>query len=145
MDEKRRYKRYPVLHEIDKTIQIALNEKVLPGVLVELSAGGMAILTFASISVGTEVNLSLDLPGLKTKPLSGKIVWALAKGEMWRLGISFTTIDPVDFRHINRMGFDYADCNTKLSLGVTDVCSEKCSYFELCQKSARLAKTTKTR
>jgi len=138
MEERRKYKRYPVLHEIDKTIQIAIDRKVLPGFLVELSAGGMAILTFASIPVGTELNLSLDLPGLKSQTLAGRVVWSLSKGEMWRLGIAFTKIDPVDFRHINRMAFDYSDCITKLTLGVTDVCSEKCSYYELCQKPEKI-------
>ena len=143
MEDRRKFKRYPVLHEIDKTIQIAIDNKVLPGVLVELSAGGMSILTFASITVGTELNLSLDLPGLKTHPLIGKVVWSLSKGEMWRLGIAFSSIDPIDFRHINRMGFDYSDCGTKLALGVKDVCIEKCAYFQLCQRHEKLGKKSK--
>lgn len=138
MEERRKHKRYPVLREIDKTIQIVLGGKALPGVLVELSAGGMAILTFTSIPVGTEINLSLDLPGLKTHELAGRIVWSLAKGEMWRLGIAFDKINPIDFRHINRMGFDYSDCSTKLALGVSDVCSDKCSYLELCQRDQKI-------
>ncbi|OGS18470.1 MAG: hypothetical protein A2219_08850 [Elusimicrobia bacterium RIFOXYA2_FULL_50_26] len=137
MEERRKHKRYPVLHEIDQPIQVALDGKALPGVLVELSAGGMAILTFTSIPVGTEMALSLDLPGLRTQELSGRVVWSLLKGEMWRLGIVFKKINPVDFRHINRMAFDYSDCATKLALGVSDVCSDKCSYHMLCQKVER--------
>jgi c-di-GMP-binding flagellar brake protein YcgR len=138
MEDRRKHKRYPVLHEMDQTIQIAFNNQVHPGVLVELSAGGMALLTFNSIPIGTEINMSLDLPGLKTRSFIGKIVWSLSKGEMWRMGIAFTKIDPVDFRHINRMGFDYVDCDTKLQLGVTDVCSDKCSFFVLCHKPQKL-------
>jgi hypothetical protein len=139
MQEKRRHNRLPVLHEMDEPIQIALSNKAVPGILVDLSAGGMALLTFASIPVGTEINLAIDVPGLKTQPITGKVVWTLAKGEMWRIGIVFTKIDPLDFRHINRIAFDCSDCETKLALGVSDVCMEKCAYYSLCTKTAKIA------
>ena len=102
-NDKRRHNRLPVLHEIDEPIQISLDHKNVPGILIDLSAGGMALLSFTSIPVGTNVNLSLDIPGIKTQSLEGKAIWALAKGEMWRIGIVFTKIDPMDFRHINRL------------------------------------------
>lgn len=136
--EKRRHNRLPVLHEIDEPISIMLDNKAVPGILVDLSAGGMALLSFTQIPVGTEINLSIDIPGLKTQPLGGKVIWALSKGEMWRIGIVFTKIDPLDFRHINRVAFDSTDCDTKLTLGVTDICFEKCSYYPLCEKSIKL-------
>jgi c-di-GMP-binding flagellar brake protein YcgR len=123
---------------MDEPIQIALSNKDIPGILVDLSAGGMAILTFTSIPVGTDVNLSVEIPGLKTQPIKGKVVWALAKGEMWRIGIVFSSIEPGDFRHINRMAFDCYDCETKLALGVADVCVEKCSYYPLCSKAPKV-------
>ena len=136
--EKRRHNRLPVLHEMDEPIQIMLNNKTVPGILVDLSAGGMALLSFTAIPVGTDINLSIDVPGLKTQALEGKVVWALSKGEMWRIGIVFTKIDPIDFRHINRVAFDATDCDTKLTLGVTDICFEKCSYFCLCEKPIKI-------
>jgi hypothetical protein len=141
--EKRKHNRLPVLHEMDEPIQVAVNNKAVPGVLVDLSAGGMAILTFASVPVGTELNLSINVPGLKTQPLKGKVVWTLAKGDMWRIGIAFTAIDPVDFRHINRLALDCSDCDTKQLLGATDVCFEKCSYFPLCTKPNKLGNKKK--
>jgi hypothetical protein len=136
--EKRRHNRLPVLHEMDEPIQISIDKKAVPGILVDLSAGGMALLSFTSIPVGMNINLFIDVPGLKTQALEGKIVWALAKGEMWRIGIVFTKIDPVDFRHINRLAFDSSDCETKLALGVTDICYNKCSYYRLCDKPIKL-------
>lgn len=138
--EKRRHNRLPVLHEIDEPIQISLNGKAVPGILVDLSAGGLALLSFSSIPVGTMISLSIDVPGLKTQILEGKVVWALAKGEMWRIGIVLTKIDPIDFRHINRIAFDATDCDTKLALGVTDICFEKCAYYQLCEKPIKLPK-----
>ncbi len=136
--DKRRHSRLPVLHEMDEPIHIAFNNEHVPGILVDLSGGGMALLTFASAPVGTAISLIIDVPGLKTKPLLGKVVWTLSKGDMWRIGIVFTAIDPIDFRHINRLAFDCTDCDTKLALGVTDICFEKCSYFTLCSKSVKL-------
>ncbi|MBN1621757.1 MAG: PilZ domain-containing protein [Endomicrobiales bacterium] len=140
MSERRKYARYPVIHEMDQPIQISVGREIIPGVLVDLSAGGTALLTYTNIPLGTTLNLSIALPGLKTKDLSGSIVWVIAKGDMWRVGIAFTHIDPIDFRHINRMAFDFNDCEAKLALGVTDVCSAKCSYLPLCQKPVKLAK-----
>ena len=138
MHEKRKYSRLPVLHEMDEPIQIALSNKAVPGILVDLSAGGMSLLTFSAIPIGTEINLSIVVPGLKTQPIAGRVVWSINKGEMWRMGIVFAKLDSIDFRHINRMAFDSADCDTKLGLGVTDVCAEKCSYFALCSKPVKM-------
>ncbi|MFH1368902.1 MAG: PilZ domain-containing protein [Elusimicrobiota bacterium] len=138
MEERRRYKRSPVIHEMDETIQIGLGTDAIPGLLVDLSAGGMSLLTYSALPLSTLINLSIDLPGLKTHHLMGKVVWTVPKGEMWRVGITFSKIDPADFRHINRLAFDFSDCETKLALGVSDVCFEKCSYLKLCHKPQKL-------
>jgi c-di-GMP-binding flagellar brake protein YcgR len=138
MENKRRHLRYPVIHEMDQAIQLAIGNQTIPSLLVDLSAGGMALLTYSSVPLGSEISLAINLHGLVTKELVGQVVWVIAKGEMWRIGISFTKVDNIDFRHINRMAFDYNDCETKLKLGVNDVCVEKCSYFQLCQKSVKL-------
>jgi len=139
--ERRKHARLPVLHEIDKPIQVALDsQKSVPGVLVDLSASGMSLLTYALVPVGSEINLAIDLPGLKTHPLKGRVVWTIQKGEMWRMGIAFNSIDPVDFRRINKMAIECSDCDTKLALGVTDPCYKDCVYFPLCTKPAKLKK-----
>jgi hypothetical protein len=142
-EEKRKHTRLPVLHEMDEPIRIATQKESVPGILVDLSASGMAILTFASLNIGAELNLSIDIPGLKTQPLKGKVVWANAKGEMWRIGIAFLHIDQADFRHINNLAFDCNDCDTKIGLGVSDVCFDKCSYLQLCSKPQKPAPTHK--
>jgi hypothetical protein len=114
--------------------------KAFPGVLIDLSAGGVSLLAYTSFPLGTELSLTINLPGLETKPLNGHVVWVIPKAEMWRMGIAFTEVDHIDFRHINRMAFDFTDCEKKLSLGVSDVCVEKCSYFNMCSKPVKLKK-----
>ncbi len=140
MKERRKHARLPVLHEIDKPIQLAVNDKSVPGVLVDLSASGMALLSFALVPVGSKINMAIDLPGLKTHQLEGRVVWSIQKGQMWRIGIAFSKVDPVDFRHVNKMAIECSDCDTKIALGVTDPCFEKCSYFPLCTKPSKLKK-----
>ncbi len=138
--ERRKHARLPVLHEIGKPLQVRINETTVPGVLIDLSASGMALLAFSHIPVGTEINLAINLPGLKTRPLRGRIVWTIQKGDMWRTGISFHEIDPVDFRHINKMAIECSDCDKKIALGITDPCHRDCTYLPLCTKSPKLKK-----
>ena len=140
MNNRRKEDRFPVLHEIDEPIELSFNNEIVPGVLVDLSATGMCILTLATIAIGTSISMTVNLPGFKSKPMSGKVVWTIKKGEMFRTGIAFNSIDPIDFRHINRMGFDFTDCDTKIELGAKDVCFEKCSYYALCTKDQKLSK-----
>ena len=134
MEERRRHQRYSVIHEMGFPIQLSIENNIVPGVLVDLSAGGMALLAYTNLPFGTQISLTISLPGLSTKALKGKVVWAIPKAEMWRLGISFTTIDSADFRLINKMAFEYNDCDLKYSLGVNDVCTVECMYYPLCQK-----------
>ena len=141
MKERRKHARLPVLHEIDEPIQIAIDgQKSVPGILVDLSASGMSLLTFTLVPVGSNINLSINLPGLKTKELKGRVVWTIEKGDMWRMGLAFGSIESSDFRHINKMAIECSDCDTKIALGVPDPCFEKCSYFPLCAKPMKLKK-----
>jgi len=140
IDERRKHQRYPVIHEVGHPVQLNFGGKTFPGVLIDLSAGGVAMLAYKNIPLGTPISLSINLPGLDTKELSGHVVWVIPKSEMWRIGIAFTQIDHLDFRHINRMAIDFNDCEKKLSLGVNDVCVPKCSYLELCQKPVKACK-----
>jgi len=138
MEERRKFKRSPVIHEMDEAIELGFKDEMVPGLLVDLSGGGMSLLTYKALPLGTILNLSMELPGLKTHRLQGKIVWSVPKGEMWRVGITFNKIEASDLKHINKMAFDFADCETKLALGVKDVCFDKCSYFKLCPKPQKL-------
>lgn len=138
MENKRRHLRYPVIHEMGQAIQLAKGGKAIPSMLIDMSAGGVSLLTYENVALGAEITLSINLDGFQTKELFGHVVWATSKGDMWRLGISFSKVDPLDFRHINRMAFDYNDCETKLKLGVKDVCLEKCSYLTICQKPVKI-------
>ena len=100
--ERRQYLRFPVMKDLSRPVELVINKTKstiteMPGILVDLSCGGMGIITFMSVEVGTKIFTKIDLPGLNTNLVEGKIVWCLSKGNCYRLGIAFTKIDKKDF------------------------------------------------
>jgi hypothetical protein len=138
MVEKRRNRRMPIIKQFGEPVMMHMQEKSVPGVILDLSADGVSMITYAYIPVGAGICMTIDLPMLKTKPMNGKVVWILPKGDMWRIGIYIESIDTLDAKHINRMAIDFNDCENKISLGVPDVCAAKCSYHQICEKPQRI-------
>jgi len=138
MKEKREYLRLPIIHQIGEPIDMVINGKVSQGVILDLSAGGMLILGYANIMVNSEVRITIDIQDLKTKNISGKAIWTKAEANMYKTGIQFTEIDPVDFIRINRMGVDNNECNVKIAMGETDVCFRKCNFYGSCNKAQKV-------
>ena len=69
-DEKRKHSRVPAIHNLAKPIEIIFDKpktvSSAPAVLVDLSPGGMGLLTFIPINKGTIVTAQIDFKGLKT-------------------------------------------------------------------------------
>ncbi|MDR1940951.1 MAG: PilZ domain-containing protein [Endomicrobium sp.] len=136
--EKRKHHRLPVIKQFGEPVIMQIGKESVPGIILDLSADGISMMTYANLSVGTEICLSIDIAGIKTNPMNGKVVWSVQKGEMWRTGIHISSINSLDSKHINRMAIDFNDCENKILLGVPDVCVEKCSYYRICQKPQRI-------
>lgn len=138
MVEKRKNRRMPLIKQFGEPVMIQMDDKSVPGVILDLSADGVSMMTYAHIPVGTEICLSIDIPGLKTSPMNGKVVWALPKGDMWRMGLYISSINTLDAKQINRMAIDFTDCENRIALGAKDVCFLKCSYFKICNKPQKI-------
>ncbi|MDR2426630.1 MAG: PilZ domain-containing protein [Endomicrobium sp.] len=138
MVEKRKNRRMPIIKQFGEPMMIQMEGKSVPGVILDLSADGVSMITYAYIPVGTEICMTIDLPMLKTRPMSGKIIWTMSKGDMWRIGIYIGTMDTLDAKYINRMAIDFNDCENKISLGVPDVCIKRCSYHQICEKPQKI-------
>jgi len=134
MFEKRKHHRMPVIKQFGEPVQIRIKDAVFPGIILDLSADGVSLMTYADVPVGTGVCFSIDIPALKTKTMNGKVVWSSPSGNMWRIGIQISIMDTLDSKHINRMAIDFNDCENKIILGAPDVCAEKCSYRQICAK-----------
>ncbi|MCL1972121.1 MAG: PilZ domain-containing protein [Endomicrobia bacterium] len=138
MVEKRKNRRMPIIKQFGEPVMMHIDGKSVPGVILDLSADGVSIISYAHIPIGTDVCITIDLPSLKTKPMNGKVVWAMPKGDMWRMGIHIGTMDTLDAKLINRMAIDFNDCENKIMLGVPDVCFKKCSYYQICEKPQKI-------
>jgi len=143
MLNRRKEERIPFLDKIYHAIQLVIDKEVVPGIMVNLSSGGISIITFAKLKINQPINMAFKLQSLIIKSVSGKVVWCKKVGEMWRIGIAFTKIDPVNAQTINYMAADFAQCERKISLKEKNVCFNKCSYYRMCNKPQKITKTKK--
>ena len=138
MVEKRKNRRMPIIKQFGEPIMLEIDGKSVPGIILDLSADGVSLLTYAHVPTGKSVCLNIDLPDLKAANMCGKVVWSLKHGEMWRMGISVIEMSTLDAKQINRMAIDFNDCENKIMLGVPDVCNIKCSYYKICEKPQKI-------
>ena len=139
MLNRRKHPRLPVIKDIDREVAILTDKGSVPGIIINLSASGMLLLSFSCIPEQVEVCLALDIPAISTKQIYGTIIRAKQKSIMWELGIHFTYIDTLDSKKINRIAIDFTDCDNKIALGAAnDVCKKECSCFSLCDKKQKI-------
>lgn len=143
MKERRQYIRFPVAHDMATVISIDIktsqgNIRHDEAVICDLSAGGIALLTSADFKVGSIFELVLQLSDLRTKPIKCEVVRCENRPEINKVAMRFLKICEEDKKHINKIAQDYSDCETKLALGVRDVCLKTCHYYKLCNKDVKI-------
>jgi hypothetical protein len=153
--DRRQQPRLPIMKNVGEPVelQVVLDHRriSLPGFILNLSSGGMGIVTLGTqaegIPVGTTFLLDLKMGHLHSHNVEGKIV-RIEKGEKaklhhnsdeWYLALSFTKIKPSDAHHINRMAEDWAVCETKIQMNLPDICFKDCSCWTFCEKIVKLA------
>ncbi|MCX7716171.1 MAG: PilZ domain-containing protein [Endomicrobia bacterium] len=101
--ERRKYKRLNVYH-LDVPIQIKTNDEnlFLPGILLDISAGGVGILCFKDIPLGTRVRLSIALHNIRTGVITAKVIWVKKQDKTYRIGFQFIDISKKDSEQINQ-------------------------------------------
>ncbi|MDD2524215.1 MAG: PilZ domain-containing protein [Endomicrobiia bacterium] len=138
MLNRRRHPRLPVIKDIAREVAISTEKGSFPGIIINLSASGMSLLSYSNIPEKVEVCLALDIPTISTKQIYGKIIRVKSKSIMWEIGILFTEIDTLDSKKINRVAVEFTDCDNKIALGAQDVCKKECSYYFLCNKKQKI-------
>ncbi|MGC8867051.1 MAG: PilZ domain-containing protein [Elusimicrobiales bacterium] len=136
--ERRKHVRLPILHGILEPVEIEFfqtNQTNVkrPAILSDLSAGGMRIIIFYEPPHTKELNMVLNL-NKEVISVKGKIAWLKKKGDVYMVGIVFTSISKDDAAKINEMAVDYLDCDIRISFKLPDVCNEKCKAHILCNK-----------
>jgi len=138
MTEQRKNRRMPVIKQFDEPVMLNINDEKIPGIILDISADGMQLMTYASIPVGSKFRMAVDTKFLQLKPFTAKVVWAKAKGDMYQMGMHIDDMDTLDSKRISRMALEYNDCENKILLGAPDVCNAKCSFHSLCEKKQKI-------
>jgi len=140
--ERRQYRRIPAISMVKETMirSDALKlKREIPAILLNLSAGGIALITFLSLPRDTLICLNFNLDGLKLKDVEGRVVRVEGKKKTYLIVISFTKIKDEVKKRITMMADAFDLCETKILMGEKDVCSTECAYYELCTKPVKMA------
>ena len=156
--ERRRFRRFQVLDGFAEAVTIKFGPETAkdgavvkhskkdlepqqpgsqPALMTDLSAGGMSLILFSEPAKVRKLSMTLDLPGISRASFEGKIVRIIQKGETYSVAVAFTKVAPKTSAHISRMADDNADCETRLSLRVPEVCTPSCAFHALCAKSQK--------
>lgn len=139
--EKRKFKRFPVLYHLIKPVLIRMqdskSEISSSAIMTNLSAGGMALLTFDSLPVGKKLLVTFDLKILKAENVKAKVVRCENKEGSYIMGIEFSNLSSDVAKKINKMADDFDFCETRILLGEKPICRKDCSYSEHCQRTTK--------
>ena len=139
MINRRKQTRLPVIKNVAKEIFISTDKGFFQGLIINLSSGGLLLLMYVDLPVGTKVCLLFDYPPLETDTIFGEVIRsAKTKALVREVAIKFTNISTLDSKRINRLAIDYTDCENKIMLGAMDVCRKECSYYNLCEKKLKI-------
>jgi len=144
MKERRKHKRLPVIKDLAEPIELTLSDPAtnktrhLPGVLTNLSAGGMDLVLLGAIEGKHAIRLNMHLPGLDRFEIEGKMVWSRIKGNTSVVGIQFTKIDQDHVKQLTHMAEAFWECEDRIKTKAPTICFHGCTYWDLCEKPAKL-------
>jgi len=144
-EERRKYKRIPTISMVKETMiesEALKLKREIPAILFNLSAGGMALITFLSLPRDALISLNFNLDGLKLKDVEGRVVRVEGRKKTYLIVIAFTKITDELRKHINTMADAFDFCETRILMGEKDVCSTECSYYQLCSKPVKMVVDT---
>jgi len=105
--DKRVSKRFPIMHQLAEPVLVrtesSKSEKSIPAVMANLSASGMALLTFLPLAIGKILFMSFDLRHVKIDNIKSKVVRCDTKDGTYVLGIKFLGLPNGVKTKINKM------------------------------------------
>jgi len=87
IEDKRQHLRVRVT--IPAEIYDVLNDKLLVGRIIDISAGGVAMVTREELPVHTPLSISFEFENIKYKRISADVVREIKKGNENYIGIAF--------------------------------------------------------
>jgi len=141
MRERRKHKRFPTLSLI-KSVEISspnLNLKSsMPAIMFNISAGGLAFITFYPFPVNSIIVFNLELGDISLKNVKGRVVRIEEKKSTFLIGVEFLNLSKRIRKKIEEMAEDYIDCEARILRREEIICfPESCSYYPLCCKKEK--------
>lgn len=137
--ERRRHPRLPMHLSVAKLVDFKFDglDQAAPAVLVDLSAGGLAMICFAMPQITQELTFRLSLPGLVNAKLKGKIIRARRKGETYQVAIEFTEFQDKWANMIGKLAKAHVACDERLNQGDRNFCFKDCAFWVMCSKEEK--------
>ncbi|MCD6311020.1 MAG: PilZ domain-containing protein [Elusimicrobia bacterium] len=137
MAERRIHLRFPTLSVI-KTVEIhsADGKTNVPAIMCDVSAGGLAMITFMPLPKDSDIVLDLNMPDINLNKVAAKIVRVEEKNGTFLVALEFNALSSVVKKKINNMALDWKKCEERLSVGEKTECLN-CSYYNLCNKEVK--------
>ncbi len=139
--ERRRHKRFSATAFLNMPVYLEplppYFGKSLKGKLIDLSAGGMAILIEEFIPPQARLNLALTFPDKSMLESIVEIKHAVPKDKQYLIGIEFLTVPLSVQQRIEKMSSDYVDCEARIERNLGDVCRTDCGFYNFCTKQQR--------
>lgn len=112
--------------------------KALRGKLIDLSAGGLALLIPQIIPLGTKVHMKLTLPDQTLIECNGEIRHMLPRERNYLHGLQFDGVAAEIATRIEKMSSDYIDCEQRIVNNHLSPCiGNQCAFFTMCTKKER--------
>ena len=141
--ERRKHKRFSVVKRLSETVDIFLappdtgKETAIPGVIVDISAGGMRLITFAPIDPNSILSLNMDLPAIGKAEMDARVAWTRHKRGVYEIGMEFIKIPEEIHQRLEEMGRAFEECIASLSKGKNNTCGQECPCYILCDNPAK--------
>ncbi len=131
-EERRKHPRLPVHLSVAKLVDFKCEgiDQPSPAVLVDLSAGGLAMICFTLPQLAQKVTFRLKLPGIVNAQMQGRVLRAHRKGETYRVAVAFTEFQDEWSHMISKLAKSYEECKDRWDQGDRNYCPKECSYHK---------------
>ena len=141
--DRRKSKRVPITADVAKPMVLQISspegERTVPAIVINLSVGGMCILSFLPVETKELVKLNVEMNGIKMENVKARIAWIREKSGTYLLGLEFCDISRGLHKRLNAIAEDYFECEERILKGQAyEACHPNCSFWSLCTKTIRI-------
>jgi len=123
-NDRRAHKRVPLTLSIAEPIRLEISSEDIniPGIMVNLSASGMALILFSNLAKGSSISFNMDFMGVE-QTVTGTVVRVESKqSETFMVGVQFDSIIKDLEDSLEKMSEDHDICELRYLIKGNDAC-----------------------